>query len=302
MTDARFTRQREFTKTFLRVNGVELDNPTELQRVTWAKEYILCLHRELDELLDALDWKKHRSRDYIVKESGALDEIVDVQKYLWALAQLLGFSYSDICGAYDRKSFVVEERWRCEQGVVMIPGLACDIDNVIFKYTVSFNQWLKQRHPELLVVSKGRNPLEWEQAKHEYRASGAKVHGVPDVANIRTLQRLRAVGWSIALITYRPRKLYPSLEHDTLRWLVDNEVPFDKIYWAESSKALFFDQLLKNCTAFVDDDFATCASVAAVGRKAYWLTEEASSPNPRVTPVRSLNELYQHEYRKEDDV
>lgn len=290
-----FKRQREFTAGFLKSKGINLDSITHEQRVQWSKEYILMLHRELDEVLDNLDWKQHKARDFVVHESGLLEELVDVQKFLWALTAISGYSSTQFEESFDRKSFVVDERWRCEQSEIRIPGLACDVDNVIFRHTESFTAWLKDNHPELLAVSKGRNPLEWEVAKHEYRASGAKRHGEADTSAIEVLRELKKIGWSIVLITYRPRKLYPSLEYDTLRWLVDNSVPFDKIYWADSSKALFFDQLLKNCSAFVDDDYETCTSVASVGRKTYWLTDKESN-TPRVTAIKSLDELFLHEY------
>lgn len=81
--------------------------------LVWTKEYIICIVRELCEFLDELPWKVHKvySDETIVDKDKVLEELIDIQKYLWNLMSLFNFSVSDIVDMYQKKSTVVETRW-----------------------------------------------------------------------------------------------------------------------------------------------------------------------------------------------
>lgn len=294
---AQYARQRKFLRGVLKSQGIDLDVMTHRQKIEVTKEYLLCLHKELAEVLDELDWKSHRKLDQlVVGADGLAEEFVDVQKYLWNLAHLWELNYHQYSEALDRKTYVVEERWRMEKNELDVPAVACDIDEVLFEWTDSFSAWVIGHHPELLSIRKGRNPLEWERVKKEYRESGAKSHGTANVANIRSLRKFRTMGCSIVLLTYRPRKITPNLEYDTLKWIEANDVPCDKLYWASNSKSVYMAELLRSCSVFIDDDREACASVASIGRSSYWLTSSFDDPPVRCVKVASVEDVYQHRY------
>jgi hypothetical protein len=292
-----YANQREFLREVLASQGINLDVMTTKQRTEVTKEYILCLHRELNEVLDTLDWKSHRKLDQPSWPIEALsEELIDVQKYLWNLAHIWNVDYDSYRAELKRKSYVVERRWELEQSVLTPPAIACDIDEVLFRWKDSFREWLAEHHPAMLSLKKSRNPIEWEKVKKLYRESGAKEFGEPHQENIEALRKFEQIGCSVALITYRPRKTTPNLEYETLRWVRANAVPCHKLFWAGSSKAVFMSELLKACHIFIDDDRDTCGSVAMVGARAYWLTTSGDEPPAGCKKVSSVQEVYDREY------
>ena len=294
-----FDRQHKLTEEVLRSQGLTLGALTDRQRIDITKEYLLCLHKEVDEVLDSLDWKRHRKLDTPVYDDGVKEEIIDVQKYLWGLADIWGMGVEDYVAAFHRKSFVVEERWRMEQSSLQVPLLVCDIDGVLFQHTESFLEWLRENRPALEGLSKVSNPTEWEIAKEAYRTSGAKQSGLGNQGNIDVLHQFKNRGWTIVCMTYRPKHVFKSLEYDTLLWLKNSDVPVDKIIWAAYEKHLYVQSVVNLCTVFIDDDYETCVLMAALGRKVYWLTNSPKVAPVRVTKVHNLTDVYNAEYHPE---
>lgn len=288
--------QRDFTARVLQVQGMSLENLTATQRVDLTKDYLLSLHREIDEVLDNLDWKRHRRRQTPSFTDNVVEEGIDVQKFLWGLMAIWGATPESFAEMFWQKTFVVEERWRQEQAKLDLPILVVDIDGVLFKHSESFTVWLQENHPALTHVSKVENPMQWEIAKQEYRQSHAKLEGLPDEAGIAATRAFQKAGWSVVLMTYRPAKIFNALEYDTLRWLKDQEVGYDKLFWAAFEKHLYVATEMVSCTAFVEDDLDTCRLMASLGKKVYWVSQDDQEAPERIIKVNSLQDVYDLEY------
>ena len=109
----RFQRQKEFCNETLEVlSGSSLENLTQSERIAWFKEYNICIIRELCEALDELPWKLHRNNLSEIDRKKLLEELIDVQKYLWNMMNLFEFTSEEIDEMFDKKSDLVESRWK----------------------------------------------------------------------------------------------------------------------------------------------------------------------------------------------
>lgn len=105
-----FNRQKEFQKNFY-----DVDNLTEEQKIKLTKEFILCMHRELGEILNIIPWKAHRanSKKYNVDELH--EEIIDTFKFMLNLCLIWKIDASKFHNLFLNKSTIVEERYRKEK-------------------------------------------------------------------------------------------------------------------------------------------------------------------------------------------
>lgn len=108
-----FDRQKEFQKNFY-----DVDNLTEEQKIKLTKEFILCMHRELGEVLNIIPWKAHRqnSKQYNVKELH--EEIIDTFKFMLNLCLIWGIDATQFNQLFLDKSEIVERRYRKEKEYV----------------------------------------------------------------------------------------------------------------------------------------------------------------------------------------
>ena len=277
---------RQFTEEVLRWSrNLDLGNLSEDDRKRLTEKYLLSIHTELSEVLGNLDWKDHRKRYGPLVQSNILEELIDVQKYLWGLMQIHGVSVEDFTQAYEQKSLVIWDRLRSEKVLLTKPIIVVDIDEVLYRYDESFREWLKDTHPHMEGMTRRKNATAWEEVKSEYRQSHAKQDGKAYKDNVDALQKFKTAGWTIVLMTYRPAKIYGGLEYDTLVWLRQHKVPYDKIIWAAYEKHLYMRDELKKADVFVDDDEETCKLVAALGIRTY-----------RIDP--NLSDTYQTQYKR----
>ena len=268
-----FVKQNEFTKEVLSSKKFDLSNLTENDKVFWTKEYVIAMMKELAEVLDNLDWKHHRKRIEKTHLPNVLEELIDLQKYLWGMMSIWQVNYLDFVDAFKKKSFVVEERFRMEKVSFAHPSLFIDLDGVISKYPESFLQWIKREYPNISLISKRENPILWEEMKNKYRTDGGKQEAIVVPGVKQFLQSLRSKGWQIVIFTYRPIHLFKSIEYDTLFWLQKSKIPFDKIVWAIMEKSFYLSSGALDCDVFIDDDVETCLSVANIGKKVFCMTD-----------------------------
>ena len=272
-------RQRVFTQSVLKgTRKLELGSIEGAELVSITEKYLLSLHKELDEALDDIAWKEHRLAEQPQLRDNVVEELIDVQKYLWGLMQIWGVTAGEFSQLFNDKSFVVEERWRMRQTPMKQRIAVVDIDGVLFKHSQAFQRWLAINKPYMAGMRKKDNARAWEEAQWEYRLSHDKRHGEADEANISVLRGMAADGWSIVLMTYRPRKLYQSLEYDTLYWLHENGVPYDNLVWAAYEKYFYVKEEFSAADIFIDDEMETCQLVASLGGiRVYHIRPELSS-------------------------
>lgn len=104
-------KQKSFQKNFF-----DLDNMTEEERIRLTKEFILCAHRELSEILNETPWKLHRvnTKEYNIEH--VHEEIIDTFKFLLNICILQGLTPDLFETLFFKKSDIVEKRYAEEIG------------------------------------------------------------------------------------------------------------------------------------------------------------------------------------------
>jgi dimeric dUTPase (all-alpha-NTP-PPase superfamily) len=103
--------QREFQKNFF-----DIDTLSFPDRVSFTKENILSLHRELGEVLNEIPWKAHRKSNDVCDEEHVREELIDCLKFLLNLCIIWGMTEDDIYKQFVEKSKIVRERFDDEKG------------------------------------------------------------------------------------------------------------------------------------------------------------------------------------------
>jgi hypothetical protein len=267
--EKRFKEQQVFTEDVLTKKGAKFPL-TEEDQVKWSKEYVLNLLSELNDLLNQLDWKSHWSNHSTIIKSNVGIEIVDLQKYVWGLTKIWGFSEEDFLKYYDMKTAMVTSKWGQENllGTLAKCDKVCviDIDGVLATYPEFFLDWVKNTYNEKIDK---KDVIKWEHYKHLYRESGIKSV-MPFITDSRkALKKLYDLGYVIVLLTNRPASKYQRIYGDTLNWLQSSQMPYDYIFWAADKKILEIAEKCKNIKFVVDDNKETCKEFNSAGIKAY---------------------------------
>jgi hypothetical protein len=298
--DIIFEIQREFNKEFLaKIKGQNLDGLTVEQTEDLVKDYILHLIKEATELLDNFKWKMHhfneKSHSHLNSDN-QLEEIVDITKYLVGICNLLGFDSEDLSNRFVKKSILVQHRLKqdllmkqiAEQPDVKIAAI--DIDGVLNNYPFELVELAKKmfkkdvdlgfevHRPNLSDLL----PFEKLKAlKHEYRSNGSKANLSAAEFASEFLRNLKELGYTIILVSSRPVKKYASIEHDTLKWLRDQDLAYDLLFWSDEKEEFLLNRFSEDKLAlFIDDDPLNCLKV------------KGSSANTKV--VHKINSLICH--------
>ena len=102
-------KQKEFQYHFYDPDALAEDT-----RVALTKEYILCIHRELGEVLNNTPWKLHRANNAIYDIPHAQEELIDCFKFLINLCILQGMTPESFKQLFFKKSKIVEQRYQDE--------------------------------------------------------------------------------------------------------------------------------------------------------------------------------------------
>lgn len=252
--------QREFNDKFFETKG---GWPKEEELVTASKDFAIHLIKEATEVLDELSFKMHRVGRGEVDRDNVLEELVDVQKFLWGWMQIWGFTWDDFREEFKRKSTVVEQRFTQEQSLpdlVNHPCCVIDLDGCIFPYPECFYEWsIETFYPthslhEFEQLYKSMPLLNREELKKKYRQSGVKAR-LPLIAGAKELLACvrRRSKIKIILMTNRPYSEFYRIYPDTLACLKKHDLPFDAIIWSRD-KGVDALKVMKNICWAVDDN------------------------------------------------
>lgn len=100
------------TKKFNDKNNSDLSYQ---EQIDMSKDYILSLIGECKEVLDTFKWKKHRSQEVKFEKDRLIEELIDCQKFLWNLFFIWGITLDEFIDGFEKKSRIVDQRWRDEQ-------------------------------------------------------------------------------------------------------------------------------------------------------------------------------------------
>ena len=276
----RFNDQAKFTETVFKtlIGSVPTDNEV---RITWTKEYLLCIVKECMEVLDALDWKHHRHEDKIFSLDNLGIELIDIQKFLWGLFRIWGFSYDDFISMYDMKSMEVEAKWYQEHELPNLKSrdkvCLIDIDGVISDYPKCYHNWLAKNGYN--VDETLQNTILDNQCKNVYRSSGYKKFLPIINGSIEALQKLKDKGYTIVLLTNRPVDEHHRIFYDTIYWLRTNNIPYDYIHWGKGKKICSIHDKCNKIEFAVDDDPIVYSEYKKAGVKAYLIGSDINTLN-----------------------
>lgn len=113
MLDHMLQRQKRFQQNFFAV-----DKLTPEEQIIWTKEFILCLHQELAEVMNTLKWKSYHSYDIITSTKDTQDELIDCFKFMLNLFIVWGIDDAKILELFEDKSTLVEQRFRLKNAVL----------------------------------------------------------------------------------------------------------------------------------------------------------------------------------------
>lgn len=110
MLEQFWARQYQFQLNFF--------NPQTLtpeEKIKWTKEFILCAHQELAEIMNSIDWKSYHLYDKSYSIENTQEEIIDTLKFVLNLCIVWNIKPADIEHAFNRKSDEVERRFKVKQ-------------------------------------------------------------------------------------------------------------------------------------------------------------------------------------------
>lgn len=234
-----------------------------------AKEYCLNLHGEVEQYLQGMSYRSFLPVNEWPRSTRVLD-VVDMFKYVIAIAWTEGISARELFEAFEMKTKMVSERF--SRGVLTSKIAGFDIDGVLAVYE---DWWTETGGDETPFIE-----------------SGGMLTLKPMPYAKELLSYLKDDGWSIVLVTARKVQRYTRIEQDTHDWLQANEIPYDVVLYGYDKMASIkpFGQEFK---FFVEDNPKHALDVASAGIQVYHL-ESRDGPTPvhqNIMRIESLNGL-----------
>jgi hypothetical protein len=258
MLENSWRRQLAFTTKAFDVLGPKpLDQLTEDDKVSLTKDYLLSLHSEITEVLNNVPWKRHRYIGASNREA-LLEELVDVQKFLWGLMQMWDVTPAELERAFDRKSGVVEQRFIQDHELPKLVAskkvVIIDIDGVVCDWDNGFEKWARSVHDlEPEQYAKHVDPVLRQRLKDEIHATGGMKALPALMCSLRSIDLLVKEGYTIVWLTARPVSKHPRVVADTVEWLTFHDLPTEYIYYSDYNKHLFVVEKFPMAAALFDD-------------------------------------------------
>ncbi len=98
-------------------NFFEPSKMTREDKIKWTKEFALCAHQELAEVLDAIDWKTYHGYDRTYSDDNVKEELIDVIKFVLNLCIVWEMSADDIKRIFDEKTTHNINRFKSKNNV-----------------------------------------------------------------------------------------------------------------------------------------------------------------------------------------
>lgn len=117
---------------------------------------------------------------------------------------------------------------------------------------------------------------------------------------VNTIKQLKKEGNEIIIVTARWTKANFDVKDTTLKWLKDNNIPYDEIILNADDKAKV--ALEKKLDLFIDDSFKNCLDVVNSGIKTYMMNTRTNQglQDERITRVFSWSDIY-NRIKKEEN-
>lgn len=268
-----------------------------------TKEFILAVMAETNEILEQINWAPWK-KDFEVIRSNILEEVADDWKFLENILLIWGFTAEDFFKEYERKSAVVEQRFKQREVLKNIKSenkkvCAIDLDGVMVQYPEYFidfiNKEMKTKHVNLFDVRKSISNDDYMRMKDEYRQSGVKQTIPLREGAKEFIDFLRSEGYSIVIITKRPYKKYFRIFADTKTNLDNNGIHYDGIIF-DTDKHKTIVKEFPQLEFIVEDDKNISNEIGEWGYKCFLIDNmyNKGKLNKNVTRVLTFKEIMEN--------
>lgn len=255
-----YTLQREQQEAL----GLDPAGLNDAERRTVATELVAQAHEEVTDLgRHVPGYKRHLLRMPAVVQMDAAEDVADVFKCALAWAQLNGITAEQLMDAFRRKTAITTARAEAERtSLEATTKLLCvDLDDVV----VDISEWRA-----LLEAIDGATPAaiqaNEEAFKDEWNRSGGFLRCPPVRGAPEALRKVKAHGYTIAVVTARPQWQYRRLQGDTMDWLTRHDVPYDLLLFnKDKCEAVYHHIQPAWPRAFVEDHTRNATALAAIG-------------------------------------
>lgn len=241
--------------------------------------------------------------------SNMLEEWIDIFKFWLCTGLVWGFTPEDFIQEFERKSAVVEQRFKQERQLDLLAPdtkiAGVDIDGVLADYPRSYIEFINSELGTNYDTSGVADydigkalglPVELAmELKDKYRQTGQKRY-IPVCEGAKQfLEWLKQQGYTIVLLTSRPYKKYKRIFADTQEWLAKNGLVYDVIIWDETKHERLLKEFgVDRVEFFVDDVAKYCNDIAEIGVRTFLVNRaynQGSATHPYVDRVDKLSEV-----------
>lgn len=278
MLDAIFEKQAKYNERIR--NSSETEDPE-----TWTEKYTLGIASELDEILDAIQWKRHRKRSGAEVDLFNLTyELADICKYVFSICEVWDISSDSLLQAIIRKSEMLEQQWsqEFEELPTDRPILITDIDGTLGDWRASFISWAKLRgiDPEIqdpvttLMLDTDlsiRYPNYYSLKEQFERGGGYRdILAYPD-AQEKFRELKSKLNVFVIAVTARPERSYHRIWYDTWTWLFSNGFTVDQLHMSAEPRILMADTIRNSGKEVIvwEDDPGLMVRAANSGLKVF---------------------------------
>lgn len=173
--------------------------------------------------------------------------------------------------------------------------VSIDIDGVLNYYPKPWLEYiLLKTNLEFATKDEAKKRLGdnlYSQIKDKYRTSSFKENLPANEESVAFLQKLSEAGFSIVISTSRPieNEKYPDLFQLTKRWLIKQNIPFEKILYKFDDNS-FYEQL-GQVLFHVDDESKYANMLSKKGVKVYLFQVPIKNVNEPL--IQSIENLWQ---------
>lgn len=244
-----------------------LRGPSPIKEV-WTAQYLLGITSEIDECLDAIQWKRHRKQTGRPPDLFNLThELGDILKYILSICEIFDITTEDLVLAAIRKSEFLEQQWKQEFEEIPSdrPILITDIDGTLGDWRAAFILWCKDQGKLAEIEDPTTSLLidtdlaikypNYAQLKEDFERGGGYRHIIPYPDAVAALAELQSSANPFVIaVTARPVGQYSRIWYDSWFWLMDHGFQVDQLRMVAESRILLADQLNKSREVILWED------------------------------------------------
>lgn len=246
----------------------KIRTPERESKEQWTETYLLGLVSEIDDILDVIRWKRHRSvYDFEPDKINLGYDFADLTKYVLSLWELWEFSANDILDFVRQKSDILDELHRQEFEQIPTDRLIIitDIDGTLGDWRKTFTEWAfhmrgikpgKDKITSMQIDSDlAMHYEDYYQLKESFESTGQYQHVLlyPDAHEFLHWLQDEFNAYIIAH-TARPWQQYYRIWGDTWEWIARNSLPIDQLRIGSESRILLASKLGGDNVLMLEDD------------------------------------------------